>query len=58
MFIDNKKNVIQEIKTLRSHVDKLNEKLDKGTRKEILKWADKVETQARWLSILVGEVYK
>ena len=58
MFIDSKKNVIQEIKTLRSHVDRLTEKLDKGTRKEIIKCADKVETQARWLSILVGEVYK
>ena len=53
----NQKIILDEIKTLYSWLQTLNEKMKNGSIVEIKRWTTKVEAQATWISILVREIY-
>ncbi len=57
MLKDKQKNIIAEIKTLNSYSTYLSTAISKGSRKSIKNYADKLEAQARWINILISEVY-
>lgn len=55
---ESKKYIQEEVRTLHGYLSTFQEKLNKGSRKDIKRWADKLEAQTRWISILVEEYYK
>ena len=52
-----KKNLKSEIATLNNYEMRLAVYVEKGSRKQIKHYAELVEAQARWIAILVEEIY-